>query len=212
MSNIKHWSLATALVTGLVGLAHAQTPAASSTPTGSGGSASSDPSAASTPHQHEAIGQDKSQKGKMAAAHSGADPAMFVKEAAQGGMAEVELGKVAQSKSQDPKIKAFADRMVKDHGKANTELAEIAKGKGLDVPTSLDAKHQAMVKTLSGKSGAEFDAAYAQHMVKDHVEDIALFERATKNSDSDLAAFAKKTLPTLKEHKQMADALPGASH
>jgi putative membrane protein len=136
---------------------------------------------------------------------------MFVKKAALGGMTEVELGKLAQSKSKDSNVKAFADRMVRDHSKANAELTGIAKGKGVEVPMSLDAEHQAMVKDLSGKSGTEFDTAYSKHMVMDHAKTIALFEGATQNSDADLAAFARKTLPTLKEHKQMADALPGAS-
>jgi predicted outer membrane protein len=199
---VTRWSLLTVLAASVVGLAQAQTPAPTNPSSSPGGAASSDPSAASTPHQNEAIGHEKGMKGGMAADPSGADPAMFVKKAALGGMTEVELGKLAQSKSQDAKIKAFADRMVKDHGKANTELAGIAKGKGLEVPMSLDAEHQSMVKELSAKSGSDFDAAYSKHMVMDHAKTIALFQGAAKNSDADLAAFAEKTLPTLKEHEE----------
>jgi putative membrane protein len=216
MNVMKQWAVATVVMSGLVGLAQAQTPPADGTgPTPRAGAASSDPGSASTPHQHEATNQDqdkdKAMKGSKMADASGAAPATFVKKAALGGMTEVEAAKVAQSKAQDAKVKAFADRMVKDHGKANTELAAIAKGKGLEVPMALDTEHQAMVKELSGKSGAEFDAAYSQHMVKDHAKTIALFEGAAKSSDAELAAFAKKTLPIIKEHKQLADALPGAS-
>ena len=212
MNTFTRSSLLAVLAASALGLAQAQTPGPTSPPSPAGGASSSDPSAASTPHQNEAMGHDKAMKDGMAADPSGADPAMFVKKAALGGMTEVELGKLAQSKSQDPKIKSFADRMVKDHSKANTELAGIAKAKGLEVPTSLDAEHQAMVKGLSGKTGSEFDAAYATQMIMDHAKTVALFQGAAKNSDADLAAFAKKTLPTLKDHKKMADALPGAGH
>lgn len=136
-------------------------------------------------------------------------PAVFVKKAATAGMAEVELGKVALEKSQDPEVRSFAQRMVTDHTKANTELASIAKGKGIEAPKSLDAEHKAMVSMMKDKSGAEFDAAYSQHMKMDHSKAIALFEGASKTSDADIAGFAKKTLPTLKEHKQLAERLPG---
>lgn len=135
-------------------------------------------------------------------------PSAFVTKAALDGMTEVEAGKVALSKSQDPEIRSFAERMVKDHTKANTELETIAKTKGLTPPKKLDAEHQKMVDDLSAKSGQEFDHAYAQHMNMDHSKAIALFEGATKSSDADLAGFAQKTLPTLKEHKQLAQKLP----
>jgi putative membrane protein len=141
---------------------------------------------------------------KMAGADS---PATFVKKAALDGMTEVELGKAALNKSQDPAIREFAERMVRDHGKANDELAGIAKRKGLQVPKELDAEHKASVQQLTAKSGASFDAAYAQNMADDHTKAVALFESASRMSDSDLAGFASKTLPTLKEHKQMADRL-----
>jgi putative membrane protein len=135
-------------------------------------------------------------------------PAVFVKKAALDGMTEVEAGKVALSKTQDPEIRSFAQRMVSDHGKANSELAAIAKTKGLTAPKELDAEHQAMLNSLKGKSGKEFDAAYAEHMNMDHSKAIALFESAAGSNDPDLARFAKKTLPTLKEHKALAEKLP----
>ena len=169
-------------------------------------------SSAATPHQKEAMGKDTGGKMKMAANKEGADPATFMKKAGQGGMTEVEVAKMAASKTQDPQIRAFAQRMVKDHSAANTELASLAKSKGWQVPTSLDAEHKAVVQKLSAKSGADFDAAYSKQMKADHEKTIALFEGATKSSDAELAAWAKKTLPTLEEHQHMADALPGASH
>jgi len=140
------------------------------------------------------------------------DPASFVTKAAQGGLTEVAVSKAAEASSQDPKVKQFAEQMVRDHSKANDELASLAKSKGLQVPTSLDAEHQAIVQKLSNKKGADFDAAYGKQMKEDHAKTVALFQAATKTSDPDLAAFAKKTLPTLTEHKHLAGELPGAMH
>jgi len=136
-------------------------------------------------------------------------PSVFVKTAAMAGMTEVEAGKVALSKSQDPAIRSFAERMVADHEKANSELSSIAARKGLSAPRQLDADHKQMLDTLKSKNGKEFDQAYAEHMNMDHSKALALFESATSSSDADLAQFAKKTLPTLKEHKALAQKLPG---
>src|SRR3954464_16097742 len=83
-------------------------------------------------------------------------PAVFVSKAAQDGMTEVELGKVALDKSKDPKVREFAQRMVTDHGKANHELESIAKRKGIDVPKKLDTEHQDMVKKLRSQDGEAF--------------------------------------------------------
>lgn len=136
-------------------------------------------------------------------------PKVFVDKAAQAGMAEVELGKVALAKSQNSEVREFAQRMVTDHTKANTELSSIAMSKGLDVPKKLDAEHQAMVTRMQAKSGAEFDAEYSRHMNMDHSKAISLFEAGSKASDADIAKFAQKTLPVLKEHKKLATRLPG---
>jgi putative membrane protein len=223
--NARQASLIAALIAGTLGVAQAQNqtppadpsnPDAASSPhqrdvtrspaTEAPAGGSPEASASSTPHQQSATGD----KTKMASAPNAADPATFVRTAALGGMTEVELAKVAQTKSQDASVKKFADQMLKDHGKANKELASIASGKGMKVPMSLDSEHQAIVKKLSAKSGSDFDAAYSQQMVEDHAKTVALFEAAQTSSDAELAAFAKKTLPTLKEHQQMADSLPGA--
>jgi putative membrane protein len=171
-------------------------------------------SGASTPHQHAATKDSTSKDGvsdeKMwKTQEEGQVPATFVKKAAMAGMTEVELAKVALEKSQDTKVRAFAERMVADHGKANKELASIAKEKNLQVPTSLDAEHKATVQKMSSKSGTAFDAAYGEHMNMDHAKALALFEGASKSSDAELAAFAKKTIPTIKQHKEMAGTLPG---
>jgi putative membrane protein len=173
-------------------------------------STGANPSDASSPHQREAV-QGPSQGAGAMSMQGRESPASFVKKAAQDGMTEVELGKVAAAKSSNADVKQFAQRMVQDHGKANNELAGIAKAKNLEIPTQLDSEHQGMVKALSAKAGSAFDADYATHMAADHDKAIALFQAASRSSDSELAGFAKKTLPTLQEHKQMADSLSSST-
>ena len=146
-----------------------------------------------------------------AAENAIAEPAVFVEKAAMSGMAEVELGRLALMKSKDENVREFAQRMVNDHSKANAELATLAKSKGLEPPKSLDSEHQAHVKMLRDKKGADFDQAYSEHMNMDHSKAIALFEGESRSSDADFAGFAKKTLPTLKEHKMMAKKLPAGA-
>jgi putative membrane protein len=168
---------------------------------------SPDADAAASPHQKSATTSMPSQDQLKMASQNGAIPASFVKNAALDGMTEVELGQIALSKSQDASIKKFAQRMVDDHGMANEELASIARQKGLMMPTALDTEHKSMVQTLNAKSGKAFDAAYSEHMKADHAKAVALFQGAVTGSDPELAAFAKKTLPTLEQHKQMAKSL-----
>jgi putative membrane protein len=145
--------------------------------------------------------------GVAAGATKGLTDQSFVNQAAQDGMTEVEMANVAAEKASSQDVKTFASRMVADHSKASAELASLAESKNLKVPTKLDVKHRAMVDALKVHSGASFDAAYAKHMVADHNKAISLFTKESLSGDPDLALFAKKTLPTLKEHKKLADAL-----
>jgi len=129
------------------------------------------------------------------------DDAKFAMAAANGGMAEVALGTLAQQKASSAKVKDFGAMMVSDHSKANDELKALAKSKGITLPDSIDSKEQQVKNDLSAKSGAGFDKAYVSNMIDDHKEDIKEFEDAAKNlKDADLKAFAVKTLPTLKMH------------
>jgi len=129
----------------------------------------------------------------------------FVSKAATGGTAEVELGRVATQRAVRPSVRSFAERMVADHGRANAELAAFARRKGLEVPTALEPSQQAMRDRLSGLSGPDFDRAYMSEIVRDHTEDIALFERAAEiSSDPDLKAWAARSLPMLRDHLALA--------
>jgi putative membrane protein len=131
----------------------------------------------------------------------------FALTAAEGGMLEVELGRLASTKASNAEVKEFAARMVTDHSKGNAELTEIASTKSLMLPTreQVRAKHQAEIDKLEKLEGAAFDREYMAAMVKDHDEDVALFEKQAKDGrDVALRGFAEKTLPILREHQKMA--------
>jgi len=130
-----------------------------------------------------------------------ADDAKFATSAANGGMAEVALGKLALSKSTDATIKNFATMMVTDHGKANDELAAIAKTKNITLPATIDADHQKKLDDLAKLTRKDFDKAYVDAMVDGHKKTLDLMQDAAKNcKDADLKAFAAKTAPTVQMH------------
>ena len=135
-----------------------------------------------------------------------ADDADFVQKAAKGGLAEVELGLLAQQRGATDAVRKFGRRMVHDHSDANLELRQLASSKGITVPQSLDEKDAAERDRLAKLSGREFDAAYMRDMLKDHQEDVVEFQStASKAQDPDLRAFASKTLPTLQDHLRMVE-------
>jgi putative membrane protein len=134
--------------------------------------------------------------------------ATFYKKAAEGGMAEVEMGKLAQEKSSTASVKQFGAQMVTDHSAANEKLKAIAVGKNIKLPTSPSVGQMATKTKLEVLSGATFDKSYIKGMVKDHQEDIKEFQtEANSGQDPDAKAYAAATLPTLKSHLKMIQAI-----
>ena len=140
-----------------------------------------------------------------ASAVAAADVA-FVKKAAAGGMTEVDVAKLAQQKAEHADVKAFATKLESDHSGANRDLTELASGKHIVL---VEPKgHGALYAKLEKLSGAAFDKAFVAAMVDDHVKDVKAFEKVANGSgDSDVKAFAGKTLPTLKDHLQQVQEL-----
>lgn len=129
----------------------------------------------------------------------------FVMDAAVGGMMEIEMGRMAAQKAASADVKAFGQRMVTDHGKANDKLKQIASQMGVTLPTTLPADKRQEMEKITRLSGAEFDKMYMSHMVKDHKKDVSEFEKQASKGDNDtLQSFAQTTLSTLREHHRMA--------
>lgn len=144
----------------------------------------------------------------FAAGPSGLDKADrdFIEKAAAGGMLEVAWGKLAEAKSQNADVKAYAAMLQKDHGAANDELKALAQSKGVTLPTTLPSKEQKELDKLS--KAKHFDEEFTEENVKDHKKDVKEFEKASKDAkDPDVKAFAAKTLPTLQNHLKQAEAL-----
>jgi putative membrane protein len=129
----------------------------------------------------------------------------FASKAAAGGMAEVEMGQLAADKGTNDAVKAFGQRMVTDHSKAGDKLKDVAAKEGLTLPSEITKADQREYDRLSKLSGKDFDQAYAQAMVKDHVNDVAEFKKeAMSGGDPSLKQFATDTLPTLQDHLKQA--------
>ncbi len=132
----------------------------------------------------------------------------FMKEAAEGGLAEVELGKLAEERASNQEVKDFGKQMVNDHSKANEQLKEVASKEGVTLPDNLSAKDKMLKQRLEKLSGPNFDRAYMENMVKDHKKDVAEFNReSTSGKDNAVKEFAAKTLHTLKEHLKKAESI-----
>ena len=129
----------------------------------------------------------------------------FAKDAARGGMAEIKLGKLAEDSGSSEAVKTFGTRMVAEHTKAGDKLKEAAAQEHITLPTDLAAKDQATYDRLSKLSGADFDRAYAQDMVKDHQQDLQAFQReANRGNDAAIRGFASQTVPMIQQHLEQA--------
>jgi putative membrane protein len=138
-------------------------------------------------------------------AKSAASDTTFAKKAAEGGVAEVKMGQLAQQKGTADSVKKFGARMVEDHTKAGVELKGVATQEKITLPDDMNAKDKATYDMLSKLSGAAFDRAYARYMVRDHEEDVADFSKeANSGHNSAVKDFATQTLPTLQDHLKEA--------
>jgi putative membrane protein len=146
------------------------------------------------------------QTSNPAAGNASAADQAFLNEAIQGDLAEVNMGKLAQEKGQSEAAKQFGQMLEQDHGQHLQKAKDSAQQMGMTPPTEPNAKQKKMYDQLSKMSGAQFDKEFAQHMVKDHKEDIGKYEREAK-SKGPLAQFAQQTIPTLQKHLQTAERL-----
>ncbi len=132
---------------------------------------------------------------------------MFMKQAMQGDMAEIQVGKLAQEKGEDQQVKDFGQTLVSDHQQNLDKARSLAQTIGMTPPDSVSAEQKATYDKLSRLSGRQFDREFAQHIVQDH-KDITEFERESKKS-GDVASFAQDTLPVLRKHLQIAEQING---
>jgi len=128
----------------------------------------------------------------------------FLEEAAQDGMKEVEISRVAAQKASDPAVKSFAEQMVKDHTDANQKLMSLAQSKGVTPPAKMRGGDERKLASLQKMDAAKFDREYIDEMVKDHKKDTKEFDKQAKSAkDPDVQKFAADTAPNLHRHLDM---------
>ena len=136
----------------------------------------------------------------------------FAEEASAKGIAEIETGKLALEKGSSAEVKKFAQAMIDDHTRANEELKALAKKKNLEVSDDAELMNKAKAMILQVRDGENFDKAYANNQVVAHEETIKLFQQAAASDDAEVSAWAKKTLPKLEHHLEMAKKLQSQTH
>ncbi|MDQ6684350.1 MAG: DUF4142 domain-containing protein [Pseudomonadota bacterium] len=134
----------------------------------------------------------------------------FVTQATEGNVKEITLSKIALERTQNSAIRNFAQKIIDDHTEAGQQLASIVEHQNLGGPTEQQAADKAAAegKGLARLSGDALDRRFASMMVSDHVAAVSLYEKeARAGSDTQLKGFADKTLPTLRQHLEMARGL-----
>jgi putative membrane protein len=148
--------------------------------------------------------------GLVNAAELSSNDKSFLKDAAEGANAEIELANLALKKTARADIKAFAHRIITDHQKANDQLKSIAAEHQTEMSTGMGLKYTAEKARLTMLSGRDFEDAYVNTMVDDHQSDLASFKKEVQNgSDADLKKFASMTIPILRQHLSMARTIQG---
>ncbi|MBF9237007.1 DUF4142 domain-containing protein [Hymenobacter sp. BT683] len=134
--------------------------------------------------------------------------ATFLMNTASSNLLETQAGQMAAQKARNPEVRKYAEMMVSHHTAATQELKAMASPLGVQLPPTMLPVHQAMLDKLRDKSGSDFDEAYMDLMEKAHKLDIAMFEVKSNAADKvQIQAFATKSLPALRTHLTMADAI-----
>jgi putative membrane protein len=127
--------------------------------------------------------------------------AQFLVDAAAINREEISLGQLAQQKGGSSHVKELGKMMEVEHSKSLADLTALARKKNISLPTSQTENGKAAYEKLNEKSGNDFGKEYSGLMVKRHKDAIALFEKAsTDSNDPEIRAWAAATLPALRTH------------
>jgi putative membrane protein len=145
----------------------------------------------------------------VAAAAAATPTTDFLSEAIKGDNSEIKLGALAVNKGSSPALRAYGKMLNTDHSAHKAKLAAIAKPLGMTVSDAMPAGSDVEYLKLKVLSGASFDKEFARHMVKDHQDDIASYDKEVARNDPRTVKLAKATLPTLHKHLVTAQKLAG---
>ena len=164
------------------------------------------PNTPTTPSNNNPGGSPSTPMGETSPNSLSSRDSNFVMQAAQTGMLEVQLGKLAVQRGSSAGVKQYGQQMVDEHTEANQELMQFAMQKKVEMPTEMSSQNKALIDRLSKLSGTSFDTAYKQAMLDSHKQAIALFQaQSQQGQDPELKAWAAQTLPNLQAHLQMVN-------
>jgi putative membrane protein len=132
----------------------------------------------------------------------------FLADASQGSLAEINYAKLALQKSQDPNVRKFAEKMIKDHTMLIDSMKPLDRKYGVKLPSGPPLMDHAKYEELKMKSGTDFDRAYVEAMVKDHNDDLKKFiDEDQKTSNADIKMAVEKGEKVVREHTEMIDGI-----
>ena len=132
------------------------------------------------------------------------DDQVFVTKALEASRADVEMAELALERTTDPKVRDFAEKVLRDHSAARAQLAQSATREGVEQPKTIDARHAAMKAELERLQGDEFDRRYMAFMVEESERNAALFTAKHRTGDGDVAAIANRLTSVMQGHLDMA--------
>ena len=147
--------------------------------------------------------------GTVSAATMGShDTGAFVSNAGQSDMYEIQAAQIAEQKSKNPEVKAFAKQMIKDHTALMNEMKPLVKAAGQTPPTDLDQRRKGFLDNLKAANAGDFDKTYMDQQVAAHDEALTLMHGYAKDgSDAGLKGGAGKAVPKVQMHSDMAKKL-----
>lgn len=138
---------------------------------------------------------------------SGRD-AKFIRKAAEGNNAEIQMGQMVAQRTRDPQVRAYAEKLVRDHRQANRELRRIAETRGIELPDRPSKTDERSMRHVENMSGRQLDRQAVDHWVADHRKDIKEYDAAARRArDPQVKQYAISSLPTLRDHLSNAEAL-----
>lgn len=141
----------------------------------------------------------------------GPNEANVLKDLAEDGMLEVRLGQLAEKNGANSAVKDFGKRMVHDHSQANDKLMAVAKQLQVDLPAALGTEQMTKEKTLAKLNGKDFDRTYISSMIRDHQRAVEVLQKEAAQGTGEFKTWAAQTLPTVKEHLQLAESLKSST-
>jgi len=130
--------------------------------------------------------------------------------------AEVEQGKLAQTKARSAKVKNFAALMIQHHTKAKEKGSKLSAKLGITpaetaMATQMKSEADSKLMNLKNTSGQDFDRAYMDLQVEEHQKLLTKIDEKLMPSakDPQLKALLQELRTTVESHLKEAQKIQG---